>query len=301
MKVSGEDVADWFRGSKMGYSFFDKLIIFFYILNATIVFFTLVGIYGDERATKTILKNPTIINWIPAKKVRINIDDVSLYIPVEIDYLLLVKSDWETKERKFVSNLPMNKGVIIDVGANIGHYTNLLAKKYPRNKVYAIEASSTIFQNLKLNCELNKLTNAVLYNKAISDKDNQTIDFFERGCLSTINEQFLKDWLIPKKYINKIKVKTMTLDSLIQKEKIDQVNLLKIDIEGEEIRALNGASDSLNRGKISNLVIEYHRYSDRDKILKLLEDLGYSCTTDERPKLFDNQDYANGHIFGKVI
>ena len=297
MKTLAADIIDWFMGSKMGYSAFDKFKIFSYILNATIVFFIFVVFLGDEKAKKFLLKKPKLVNWIPIKKIQILLDGLILQIPAGFDYLLLVKSDWEKEERNFVSNLLQDGDAVIDVGANIGHYTNLLARKYPNKKVYAIEASPDIFQNLQFNCKLNQLENVVLYNNAISNVNNQTIDFFERGCLSTTNKQFLKDWLISDKYIKKLKVKTMTLDHLIREENLHQIDLLKIDIEGEEEKALFGVQESLKSGKIKNLVIEYHRKSDKNKIKLYLEGFGYICTIDERPTLFENQGYANGHIF----
>lgn len=302
IKTSGADIIDWFRGSKMGYVFLDKLKIFSYILNATIVFFIFVVFLGEKRTKKFLLQNPKFINWIPIKNIQILLDGLILQIPAGFDYLLLVKSDWEHKERHFVSNLHQEgENTIIDVGANIGHYTNLLAKKYPNKKVYAIEASPKIFQNLQLNCKLNQLENVIFYNRAISNVDNQIIDFFERGCLSTINKQFLKDWLISDKYIKKIKINTMTLDHLIKTENLFQIDLLKIDIEGEELKALLGAQESLKSNKIKNLVIEYHRHSDKNEIKLMLEDFGYICTVDERPTLFENQNYANGHIFAVLV
>ncbi len=297
MKTSGADIIDWFKGSAMGYSYFDKIKIFSYILNATLVFFVLVISIGDERASKLLLRKPKAVNWIPIKQIQINLDGMLFKIPRGFDYLLLVKSDWELEERSFVSNIKTNGGSIVDVGANIGHYTNLLAKKYPNKKIFSIEASPSIFSILKSNCKLNKVKNVILYNNAISNVNEKTIDFFERGCLSTLNRQFLKDWLISDKYIKKIKVQTLTLDNLIKKENLSQIDLLKIDIESHEMQALAGAKQALTSKKIKNIVVEYHTNSHKENICKMLEGFGFSCTIDERPTLFENKDYSNGHVF----
>ena len=306
MKSSSTTTAeaiDWLKGSKMGYTYFDKLKIFLCILNVILAFFILVTILGgnDQKATKFLLKKPKVAHCIPIKNTQIVLDGLRFQIPAEFDYLIYVKSDWERKERDFVSNLTMTNGdFIIDVGANIGHYTNLLAKKYPNNQVYSIEASSENFQYLQINCKLNGLekdNNVILYNKAISNTDGQTIDFFERGTWSTINKQILKDWLVSDKYIKKYKVQTITLDSLINQENLQRIALLKIDIENHEEKALLGAYGSLKSKKIQNLVIEYHTHSGKNKILQMLDAFGYLCSIDERPIMFENGDYANGHIF----
>ena len=65
--------------------------------------------------------------------------------------------------------------VCVDVGANIGYYTLLMAKRV--KKVYAFEPDKKCFEILKKNVEENNLKNVVLINKAASDKEGEK--FFE--------------------------------------------------------------------------------------------------------------------------
>ena len=121
------------------------------------------------------------------------------------------------------------------------------------------------------------------------------INFYNRDTLSTTDKQILEDWLVPESDIKKEKTKTVTIDTLLEREQVNNVLLLKMDIEGGEVLALDGASSSLEQRKIQNMMIEYHSYSNRDYIEKLLKKLGYSITLHERPILYENKDHSNGH------
>ena len=69
-----------------------------------------------------------------------------LSLPMILDYIILVKPDWEEKEREFMTQLNLNynnNAIVMDIGANIGIYTILLSHIYPKVKIIAIEASPT--------------------------------------------------------------------------------------------------------------------------------------------------------------
>ena len=300
MKSTFGEINDWFKGIKLGHSSKDKLILFTFIINAVIVIIFLVTFFGKEKTAGIVLTKPNLLNWIPAKKVLVKIDGILLSLPVTLDCMIIVKSDWEKEEREFALNLPFDSGFILDLGANVGHYTALLATKYPKSKVFSVEASPTIFPILKSNCKLNNLSNLVLYNRAISDKDDITIEIFEKDSLSTIHKQFLNGLHIPTEKIRREKVRTLTIDSLIESENLDPVILLKMDIEGAEVEGLKGASSALRKKTIKNLIIEYHSIGNRTYITNLLKDLGYSYSVHERSIFFETKEFANGHILATL-
>ncbi len=300
MKSTFEDMVEWLQGSKLGYSKMDKLALFAYIANAVIVLGFFLLIFGRGKTWEISLSNPNLFNWIPVQEILIKIDDILLRLPVLIDYVLFVKQDWEKEARDFALKLDCREGVMIDVGANIGHYTALLATKHPRAKVVSVEASAKNFELLKSNCRLNNISNVTQYNLAVSDKDNETIQYYSRDCLSTIEEKFLRDWHIPSKKVRTVTIQTITIDSLVKQEGIKDICLLKIDIEGAEILALKGADTTLKQKRIKNLIVEYHSKSNRTYIEKLLNELGYSYTDYQRPEIFDQEDHANGHIIAKL-
>jgi len=298
--ASENPVIDLLKGCRFGVSISDKLIIFIYMFNALIILSFLYVILGKEKTSKRILSKPKMLNWIPFKKVNVDLNGILLSMPLVVDYLFYVKSDWELQEKEFMKKILKNDGIILDVGSNIGLHTITLAKENINSKVISVEASPTIFKILNENCSKNKLTNVIFYNKAITDLDDSEINFYHRESMSTTNKQLLDVWEIPDSDIKQETTKTVTIDTLLQREKVDNVLLLKMDIEGGEVVALDGAKLFLEQKKIQNMMIEYHSYSNRDYIEKLLKDLGYDVTLHKRPILYENNDLANGHIFAEL-
>jgi hypothetical protein len=165
-----------------------------YIFNAIIIIIIIIGIFGKNKAIDIYFKRTYLLNWIPVKSVLVKRDGVMLSLPMILDYIILVKPDLEEKEIEFMTQLNLNynnnNAIIIDIGANIGIYTILLSHIYPKAKVIAIEASPTIFEMLKSDCKLNNLlllpsgSNVLLINKAISDKDDMTVELYEKHIMS---------------------------------------------------------------------------------------------------------------------
>ena len=115
-----------------------------------------------------------------------------------------------------------------------------------------------------------------------------TIEFVKHVYLFECEESWLapleatfapwnKKVTLVKKYVSdKTDEKNITLDDFM-KDKICDNLFFKMDIEGAEIAALNGAINILKRGKNIDLsVCTYHRINDAENISKLLSSIGYS-------------------------
>jgi FkbM family methyltransferase len=301
----------WLKGCKYGYTYKDKIVLFLYIYNAIIIIIFIIGIFGKNKLIDTYFKRTYLLNWIPVKSVLVKIDGAILSLPMILDYIILVKPDWEEKEREFMTQLNLNynnNAIVMDIGANIGIYTILLSYIYPKAKIIAIEASPTIFEMLRSNCKLNNLlfpgSNVLLINKAISDKDDIITEFYEKHSMSTMLKEFLTNLsstiLTNQDELNKKLVRTVTIDNLVETIGINEISLLKIDVEGAEVLALKGAINTLTHKKIKNIVIEYHSLENYNYIIKLLEEekkeLRYTIIDSQ--ERFNNKEteFINGHI-----
>jgi FkbM family methyltransferase len=116
--------------------------------------------------------------------------------------------------------------VVVDVGANIGYYTLLLAKVC--KKVYAFEPDKICFEILLKNIKENKLTNVVAKNLAVSDQIGKVKfivdkDNFGNSRLGDGDKTILCD----------------SLDNILKNEK--QIDLIKIDVQGHEPQVIAGA------------------------------------------------------------
>jgi FkbM family methyltransferase len=134
-----------------------------------------------------------------------------------------------------------------DIGANVGKWC---AKNYKRcEKIIAVEPSIANYKILSKNCHSK---NIICLNYAVSNTDKKEIDFYENGCISTIN----KNWLCSKKsrfygreYV-KTTCQTIKLDKLIKQYGIP--DLIKIDVEGAEDLAISSLSQ-----KVKTLCFEW--------------------------------------------
>ena len=308
------EAISWLKGSKYGYTYKDKIALFLYIANAIIIIIFIIGIFGKARAIDIYFKRTYLLNWIPIKSVLVKIDGIMLSLPMILDYMILVKPDWEKEERQFVTELNLEDDddrISIDIGANIGIYTLLLSHLYPKCKVISIEASPTIFEKLKLNCQLNNLlpgSNLVLLNKAVSDKDGTWVEFYEKHSMSTMSKEFLtsiSSKIITNKddELHKEIVRTVTIDKLAETTNINEISFLKIDVEGAEVLVLKGAINILTEKKVRNMIIEYHSFENYDYAVKLLDEIGYTIINSQQrynDKTSTEKKFVNGHIIATL-
>ncbi len=145
-------------------------------------------------------------------------------------------------EENVSSNIVLNSGVFVDVGANVGKYTVKLGNQL-KNKgtVIAVEPEPVNFKALQKNVKLNNLENVFLENVACSDSNG-----FAEFYIDVMGNYGGAHSLI-KKTKNKIKVKTRRLDHIIDKLKMENIDLIKIDVEGAEANVLKGASNVLKK------------------------------------------------------
>src|SRR5918992_2156190 len=112
----------WLKGCKYGYIYKDKIVLFLYILNGIIIIIFIIGIFGKNKLIDTYFKRTYLLNWIPVKSVLAKIDGAILSLPMILDYIILVKPDWEEKEREFMTKLNLNynnnnNAIVMDIGA----------------------------------------------------------------------------------------------------------------------------------------------------------------------------------------
>ena len=176
------------------------------------------------------------------------------------------------REEEIVNYVKINDNeTFVDVGANVGAYSLKIASDYKSKgiKVIAIEAHPANYKALCKNIDINKFTNIHAINKAVSDHKG-IVTMYERKNLKriipewyTIHETFSGHQL-DKRY--SIEVESDTLDAILDNYKVD---FIKIDIEGAEVEALKGATNTLDR--LRKIIVEIHE-NNFDKVKRILED-----------------------------
>lgn len=159
---------------------------------------------------------------------------------------------------------------VIDIGSNIGYYAILESRLIGKlGKIFSIEPSPINFELLKENLELQDEKNFELYNLAIGDK-NEEIEFLvsKKSNWSKIKE---KTDIIGENEV--IKVFSKTLDEFCEQNKIESIDLIRMDVEGYEFNIIDGAKKTLKKFK-PTIMMEIHKmYLGKEKTKKILEEL----------------------------
>jgi FkbM family methyltransferase len=155
---------------------------------------------------------------------------------------------------------PKEGDIVVDIGAHIGLYTIISSKRVgTKGKVVAIEAHPGNFEMLNSNIKLNQLTNVIPLNYAVHSKETKVKLYLPSG-----ESGFTKYNTIMPNWINTqekfVEVNANTLDYLLQLNQIrqEEVNWIKIDVEGAEFEVLKGATNVLSKSKDIAILMELH-------------------------------------------
>lgn len=150
------------------------------------------------------------------------------------NYSLSIFGVHEPKETEIVKK-EIEKGyTVLDLGASIGYYTLLFSRLVGnQGKVYSFESNPNRFHILEENVRMNGYTNAILENKAVSNKNGESIIFHH-------------------------KAQTVTLDSYFQIQEDDNIDFIKIDVEGHEKHVFEGMKEILLKNPQVKILFEFH-------------------------------------------
>jgi FkbM family methyltransferase len=163
-----------------------------------------------------------IIKWIMARTPYRLVRNYGLNRFQAIDHSL-----WDMKKRGF---RPM---IVIDGGAHLGTFTLCVERIFPRATFHLIEPQPPCLAPLRMLCA--KHSNFVLHECALSDRPG-TVEFLkttEPGTGAYVNPSYRGH--------EAITVPANTLDALFADQVTREMRaLLKLDIQGQELAALNG-------------------------------------------------------------
>ena len=156
------------------------------------------------------------------------------------------------KLNELIKKFNINISGILHIGAhNCEELTDYILNNINTENIYWIEALSELVEKNKKNNPLLKIYQAVIY-----DEDNKEIEFNITNCDGDINNQqssSILDFGTHEKHhpqvkiVNKIKLKTSRMDTIIEKYNIymNNVNFINLDIQGVELRALKSMEKHL--------------------------------------------------------
>jgi FkbM family methyltransferase len=226
-----------------------------------------------EFALEKGLVVPLVVPWHTGSKVEVTLgNDSSL--------CLYVAGSFEPNEFAFLDRVLRSGMTFIDVGANEGLYTVFAARRVGSSgRVVAVEPSSRERATLQRNIARNGLENVTVVPAALAAEPgvarlqvapklhggHNTLGVFAyEGIAAVSSEQVVVE----------------TLDALAQRLTLDQVDVMKIDVEGAEVKVLQGARALLATSR-PTLLIEANELALRgqatsiEDLLVLLRSLDY--------------------------
>ena len=207
------------------------------------------------------------VEGFPSAILNYRVEDVSHIVPGRYERDLV---DWARE-------LAPRSTQFVDCGAHMGSWSLVMAAHF--REVHAFEPQRLIFQQLCGNAALNGLTNVFAYNTGLDATPGQLtlhrpgVDRGSSSARELVIERFKTTGISASPEV----IPVTTLDSYT--ETLNDVGLIKIDVEGLELRVVQGATALLQKNNLPTMLIECwsHDWYQKDKeaLLQFLNDLGY--------------------------
>ncbi len=174
--------------------------------------------------------------------------------------------------------------IIFDIGAYVGSVALKYKKLFPHSKIFCFEPFQESYSKLVNNTA--NYSNIICINKGLSEFEG--IFEFQTNASAPTNS-LLKtskasslvwgDGLLET--VGTVNVEITTLDNFVEENKIEKIDILKMDVQGAEFMVLNGAKNTFNKGIVNMIYTEiimlptYERQIPFDETIKLLRLYGF--------------------------
>jgi FkbM family methyltransferase len=195
------------------------------------------------------------------------------FYPVYRFIYFIFKRKQDAFEISLIKRYVKKGDVVLDIGANVGFYTEIIASIVGENgEVHAFEPDPVNFNHLKDSCKEKR--NIFINNLAIT-KEPGELKLFTSNLLNVDHRTYpIND------FGKSFTVKAESIDHYLKGKK---VNFIKMDIQGAELYALQGMTDTLDKNQDLVLLTEFWPYGLKES----------GCDVED----FQNLLKAKGFIF----
>jgi FkbM family methyltransferase len=197
-----------------------------------------------------------------------------------------------------------NSPIVLDVGCNIGYFS-IISSLYSK-QVFSFDANINNLNLLNESIGINDIKNIKTIHSCVSDNNKC---FYKISNNYTTNIGALRVEECKKEESN---LNTIVIDDFIEKNNIKEITIIKIDIEGGELKCLYGLKKSLEKKIINNIIIEITPLwgiSEAESIINILnehfdlynigliEDSKYDSFYDDilKKRIFSLNDISNDY------
>jgi methyltransferase, FkbM family/amino acid adenylation domain len=204
---------------------------------------------------------------------------------------------------------------VFDVGGNIGLFALFIATQCKDAQLYCFEPIPTIFDLLRLNTSLYAIDAKLFQHGLASSEGSATFSFYphvsilsgrfadaeqehetvktylrtqqEFGLTEEISEAKIDELLDERLTVQQFDCQMKTLSQVIRENGVEQIALLKIDVEKSELDVIGGIEEA-DWAKIQQVIIEVHDIDGRlQHITRLLERHGFQLAVEQDTVLKD--------------
>jgi len=204
---------------------------------------------------------------------------------------------------------------VVDVGANIGLFSLFVMSRCANARIFAFEPAPAVYELLKANCEAYG-PGARAFNLGVADRPKtERFTFYEKSsvfsgfhsdeaadgqAIRSVVRNMLKGASIAdesvEEYVEQLTsgrlartshdCRLTSLSHIIREQRIERIDLLKVDAEKSELDILKGIEEA-DWPKIGQIVLEIHDPSGESvrRVQELLLAKGYRCTVDQESLL----------------
>lgn len=200
---------------------------------------------------------------------RIEYRDTELYLVPERSYTehrLYTVGEYEPHVATAIEDNLTVGDIAFDIGAHVGHHTIAMRRAVGRTgDVLAFEPSPS--RATVLRRTVSQINGVELRETAISDTKAER-SLVEQGAPFITNSSDTES--------SHVRVPTTTVDAVVEGVEAQKIGLVKMDIEGHEVKALQGMQATLER--IGTLIVEIHpyliyEYYDATEISRMIDTL----------------------------
>jgi len=215
------------------------------------------AVYPFVKATARHIPSGSKFAWglykfmTPYAERWINVHGVPLLINIHdggIGTLLFLRGEYTPIRVSQIREIVKKGDVVIDIGANIGYFTVLLANLVgPEGKVYAFEPDPRNFDLLQRTIKRNSWTHVIAEQKAVSNETGELLLYQ--------HQSWAANAITPTEHVSRVKIQVVTLDDFFPTE--HHVNFVKMDMDGSEPLAIQGMTQLVQRSPGLRMLAEY--------------------------------------------
>jgi len=172
-----------------------------------------------------------------------------------VGWTCFMTGKWEQHVERLLNERVKPGSCVMDIGANIGYFSAVMAKRVgPNGRVWSFEPVPSTYRQLCMGREFNHLDQMTPLNVALGDENGTAILHFDPSMMGSAS---MHGHMSAEQPLS-ADVDVRRLDDLWKQGRVTEPDLIKIDVEGHEYAAFDGARELLTKAR-PQIVFEYNR------------------------------------------